>query len=255
MTWFFNPAPREGAAGRLFCLPYAGGSAAVYRAWGRRLSDTLELHAVQLPGRGWRLREAPSRSLEGLALRIADAIVPLADRPIVLFGHSMGAWLALLVARSLERRGIEPVALLVSGRQAPSLGCVHPPLSHLDDDQFVNEVQRRYGGIPAVIRADPDLLELLLPALRADLESLERYSHTAGPQLHCPVVALGGADDALVPVDALAAWAEETTARFEVETFPGGHFYFQDDPRPLLDFIERRFAGGVLVPSGCGCLR
>lgn len=251
MTWFFNPAPREGAAGRLFCLPYAGGSAAVYREWGRALSGEVEVQAVQLPGRGWRLREAPGRDLGELAEKIAEAIEPLADRPFLLFGHSMGAWLGLLVARELERRGLEPIALLASGRQAPQLGCVQPPLSHLEDGDFVAEVQRRYGGIPELIREDHDLLQLLLPALRADIEALERYRHRGEPRLRCPVIALGGQTDRVVPVETLAAWAEETIGPFEIETFPGGHFYFQDNPAPLLRFIEQRFAAALFASADC----
>ena len=242
MEWFLTPAPRMAAAGRLFCLPYAGGGAAIYRDWGRELSEALELRAVQLPGRGWRLNEPPSTDLTALASDIAGAIEPLADRPFALFGHSMGAWLALLVARHLEQRGLEPMALLVSGRQAPSLGCTQPPLSHLDDEAFVAEVQLRYGGIPSEILADRDILMLLLPSLRADIRALEHYLHESGPRVHCPIVALGGEDDPLVPVDHLAPWATETVGPFQVETFPGDHFYFRDDPLPLLRSIERHLA-------------
>ena len=213
----------------------------MYRDLGRAVSPGLEVKAVQLPGRGWRLREAPVRDLGPLAEQVAEAIVPFADRPFLLFGHSMGAWLGLLVARGLERRGVEPVALLASGRQAPALGCTEPELAGLSDDAFVDEVQRRYGGIPQLIREDHDLLALLLPALRADIEALERYRHTPQPKLRCPIIALGGTDDPVVPVESLAGWAEETCGSFEIATFPGRHFYFQDNPGLLARLVEQRF--------------
>src|SRR5690606_33281021 len=115
------------------------------------------------PGRGWRLREAPVRQMDALATQVAEAIAPLAeDVPIALFGHSMGAWLGLEVVRRLEASGHRPVRYFASGRQAPGLGCTQPRMSHLSDGDFVGEVQSRYGGIPAEILGEPELLALLL---------------------------------------------------------------------------------------------
>lgn len=238
MAWFLVPQPRPGAVARLFCLPYAGGSAALYRDWGRLLPGTIELQSVQLAGRGWRLKEAPCRDLEATADEVAAAIEPRADLPFALFGHSMGAWLAFLVARALTARGCSPRLLLVSGLQAPSVGMMTPPLGHLDDDAFVTEVRALYGSaIPGEVLADPQLLALLLPALRADLDAVERYVHRPGRLLECPVVAFGGSEDPVVPVEYLASWAAETTGAFRIEVQPGDHFYFMADPRPLLGSI------------------
>lgn len=224
---------------RLVCIPYAGGSAAVFREWGRAVDETIEVHAVQLPGRGWRLREAPETDLLALSGAIADAIEPLADRPVALFGHSMGSWIALQVARDLEDRGRTPALLFASGRQGPSVGHTRPPLSHLDDDAFVARIQETYGGIPEPILGDPDILALLLPSLRADITLLEQYRHRPPGPVSCPIVAVGGESDPLVEPDGLARWAPETRGPFEVRTFAGGHFYFQPHPDRLLRFIER----------------
>lgn len=251
MNWFLTPEVRASAPFRLFCLPYAGGSAAVYREWGRILPGEVEMHAVQLPGRGWRLGEKPSSDLVGLADEVAGAIAARADRPFALFGHSMGSWLAFLVAGRLERLGQMPRVLFASGRQGPSVGCTEPPMSHYSDPAFVEQVQVRYGGIPAAILEHPDVLELLLPALRADVEALERYVHRPGTPLRCPVVAMGGTHDRLVSQDQLASWALETSGPFRVETFPGGHFYFQEDPTTLLRCVADGLAGRVPSPEGC----
>jgi surfactin synthase thioesterase subunit len=242
--WFLNSVTCIAPELRLFCIPYAGAGAAVYRDWGRLLPG-FDVLAVQPPGRGWRLAEPARADLKVLAAEIAEAIEPLADAPFALFGHSMGAWLALLVARRLEERGRRPVALFASGRQAPALGSLHAPMAHLDDEQFLEQVDLRYGGIPGDIRHERELLELLLPALRADVAAIESYVHRSGPRLTCPVAVLGGDADPLVPVESLSGWAAETGGPFEVRTFGGGHFYFQPDPGPLFEYLTGAVAGGT----------
>ncbi|MEM7417085.1 MAG: alpha/beta fold hydrolase [Gemmatimonadota bacterium] len=238
-SWFLTLAPRPEAPVRLFCLPYAGGSAAVYREWGKKLHDSIEVSAVELPGRGWRLKDPPLDDLHALADLTAHAIALAVDRPFALFGHSMGAWLALLVARCLEERALTPTRLVVSGRQAPSMGSTTAPLSHLDDDAFVDEVENRYGAMPRQIMDDPDLRALFLPTLRADIRALEGYQHDAGRPLPCPITAWGGEDDALVPRAHLELWSEETASTFDCRTFPGRHFYFQPDPTAVLATLDQ----------------
>jgi medium-chain acyl-[acyl-carrier-protein] hydrolase len=240
MNWFFTPEPRDGAGVRLFCLPYAGASAAVFRDWGRSLPAEVEVRAVQLAGRGWRLREPPEVDLGTQAEGVADAIAACADRPFAIFGHSMGSWLGLEVVRLLERRGLSPVVLFASGRQAPSVGATRPPLSHLDDERFVEQVQKQYGGIPAPILDDREILELLLPALRADITSLETYRHEPAPKITCPLIAVGGDRDPIVPIEHLEPWQAVTGGEFLVRTFPGGHFYFQPDAGELLGYLHER---------------
>lgn len=224
----------------LVCLPYAGAAAAAYRSWGAGLPEEIEVFAAQLPGRGWRLREPLLPDLGGMADEVVAAVLAEVPEPLAVFGHSMGAWLGLEVVRRLESRGIRPRGLFVSGRQGPKIGVVHPPLANLEEAAFVGEVQRRYGGIPEEILAEPDLLELLLPAVRADIGALESYRYQPSPKLSCMLTALGGTSDSQVPVDHLRPWGSETSGPFEVVTFPGGHFYFQDDPAPLLQTITAK---------------
>jgi surfactin synthase thioesterase subunit len=251
MHWFMNAVPNRAAVVRLLCLPYAGASAAVYRDWGRLLRN-VDVQAAQLPGRAWRLREPVVTDLRTLADQIVHAFLPLTDIPFGIFGHSMGAWLGMLVARRLEARGLAPLFLMASGRQAPSLGCTQPPLRHLDDGAFVDQLSASYGGIPEEVFQDPELLALLLPGVRADVTALETYVHTPGPTLACPLVALGGESDPMVPVRYLAPWATETTGPFEVQTFPGGHFYFQEDVSAVVGHLERWL---VVAPGAHGVAR
>ena len=236
--WFLAPEPREERRARLFCLPYAGGSAAVYRSWMSALPPEIELLSVQLPGRGWRLREAPLRDLHVAADRIADAIAEQDDLPFAVFGHSMGAWLGLEVVRRLEASGRVPLKFFASGRQAPGLGCTQPPLSHLTEEEFILEVQRRYGGIPHEILAERDLLALLLPSLRADIAMLEMHAHRPGRPIAAPLHAIVGDADELVSAEEMAPWAEEAAGGFEVSILEGGHFYFQPDAQPLIQLLR-----------------
>lgn len=249
MNWFLATARQRAPRVRLFCLPYAGGSASVYRTWGEALGGDVEVLSAQLAGRGWRLREAPVTALDELSDQVAAAIGERADVPFAVFGHSMGAWVGLEVVRRLESAGHEPVVFFASGRQSPGLGCTQPRMAHLDDDGFVAEVQTRYGGIPAEVMAEPELLELLLPALRADIGLLERYEHRPSGPISTPIHALVGARDPVVSLDDVRGWAEETAGGFELTTLPGGHFYFQPDGRALFDVIRAELGAR---PAGAG---
>lgn len=240
INWFLANARQAAPRAQLFCLPYAGASAAVYRTWGALLGPAVEVLSTQLPGRGWRLREAPARDLHALADQVAEAITARADRPFAVFGHSMGAWLGLEVVRRLESAERNPLLFFASGRQAPSHGCTQPPMAHLDDEAFVGEVQTRYGGIPPELLAERELLALLLPALRADIELLENHEHRIRP-IRTPIHAVVGDADPVVSREEMSAWSQETAAGFRLTELSGGHFYFQDDPGPLLALVRGQF--------------
>lgn len=244
IRWFLTPERLPSARVRLFCLPYAGGSAALYREWAKRLAPAVELHAVQLPGHGWRWQEPADSDLRHLAGEVASAIATAADGPFAVFGHSMGAWLGLEVVRRLELASRHPMAFFASGRQAPSLGCRHPRLSTLSDAEFLPAVQERYGGIPPEILAEQELLQLFLPSLRADIALLERYEHRPPGPIATPIHAILGEKDSVVRVDELGPWEQETSGEFATSVLPGGHFYFQPDPAALLAVLSHRLSSG-----------
>jgi len=241
-----RPLARPAARLRLFCLPYAGGAASLFRGWPQSLPADTEVCAVQLPGRGSRFREQPFERLPELVQAVADGLQPFLDRPFALFGHSMGAVVAFELARELRRRGsADPGHLLVSGHQAPRLPDREPPLSHLPDAEFVEEIRRRYQGIPGEVLAEPELLELMLPILRADVRALESYRYAAEAPLECPISCFGGEDDTQLPQEDIEAWREEAGGPFTLRMFPGNHFFFEaagdamlqalaDDLGPLL---------------------
>lgn len=226
LRWFSIPQPNPRARVRLFCFPYAGGDAQIYRNWPRQL-PSAEVCAARLPGRGARIQEAAFRDLRSMVEAIAS-VAPYLDRPFAFFGHSMGALVAFELARLLHGRGLPgPAHLFVSGRRAPQLPADWPITYDLPDAEFV-EYLRSLNGTPAEVLDHPELLELMLPLLRADFCVAETYDYRPGPALDCPITAFGGAGDAEVSRAEVEAWAAQTSASFLARIMPGDHFFLNN---------------------------
>jgi medium-chain acyl-[acyl-carrier-protein] hydrolase len=166
--------------------------------------------------------------------------------PFALFGHSFGALVAFEVARELRRRGgPEPAHLFISARRGPRRPDPVPPLHGLSDDRFLAEVRSRYGGIPDAVLEEPELLALLLPTLRADLQAVETYTSEPDTPLEVPMTAFGGLNDPWASLEDLEAWADETRGRFHITRFPGGHFYLNESEAALLEALETQLGPEV----------
>lgn len=241
--WIYRPVARADASARLFCFTHAGVSAVVYRAWPDALPGKLDVCAIQLPGRGTRMREAPVRSIAALVDAIVPALRPWLDLPFAFFGHSMGSLLAREVAGALvQAGGPAPRHLIVSGRRPPSMPDPHPPLRHLSDAEFVCEINRRYGGIPPELLQHADVMALLLPALRADIHALETFPLRAPARLDCPITVYGGEGDRYAPREHLDAWRDETRAQCRVRVFPGDHFFVESQRAAVLADVAASLA-------------
>jgi medium-chain acyl-[acyl-carrier-protein] hydrolase len=221
--WLVRPRPRPHARVRLFCFPFAGGSSFTYRAWADALPPSIEVAAIRLPGRESRRGEAAYRRVGSLVDALAAALPPFFDRPFAFFGHSMGALVAYELARALPA---PPAHLFVSGRRAPDHPDPRAPIHALADAPFVAEL-RHLNGTPEDVLRHAELLELVLPVLRADFELCETHAHADGPPLPCPLTAMGGVADARVPRATLEAWRAQTTSAFALRMFPGDHFYLE----------------------------
>ncbi|MER6254506.1 alpha/beta fold hydrolase [Streptomyces sp. NPDC001584] len=232
----FHPAPD--AQFRLVCFPHAGGSATFYFPVAQALAPGLDVLAVQYPGRQDRRAETCLDDIYELADQVTEALLPWTDRPLALFGHSMGATVAYEVARNLERRGVAPLGLLASGRRAPS--CRRDEYVHQRDDEGLVAALKELSGTDAAVLGDEELLRMVLPAVRGDYKAVETYRHREGTRLGCPVTVLVGDSDPVTSLEEAAAWAEHTTGPCEVEVFAdGGHFYLNSQAKEVLKVVER----------------
>jgi medium-chain acyl-[acyl-carrier-protein] hydrolase len=221
---------------RLFCFPYAGAGASVFRIWANHL-PTIEVFSIQPPGRETRLREPCFTKLDSFIQALLPDLLPYLDSPFAFFGHSMGALISFELARQLQRsRHQTPVHLFVSGRRAPHLPEIDPPLHQLPKPDFLQNLQS-YNGTPASVLQNSDLMDLFLPILRADFALIETYKYRAESPLGCPISSFGGIQDSKVSLDALSAWRDQTSSTFTLQMFPGDHFYLNRQPESLLATI------------------
>jgi surfactin synthase thioesterase subunit len=239
--WIITPRPNRASAVRLICVPPAGGSVAAFAGWAERLPRT-EVGIVQLPGRGSRVREPLIDSLPAVVDGVVDAITSAHPHPTVLFGHSFGAVIAFEAARRLHGRGWPLLALFVSGRRAPGLGHQDQQVAALPVDAFVNEVRHRYDAIPDSLLREDELLNLVLPGLRADLAMAEGYRCEPAPPLSCPIVACAGRNDPHVSRTDLEAWRDETRSRFSAHLFGGGHHYLVQERAAITALIANQLS-------------
>ncbi len=240
--WFGRGEPEQGAAVRLFCLPYAGGSAAAYRDWHALAPGGVQVCPLELPGRGGRIDEPPVIRLRSLADALAGALAPHLDRPFAVFGHSMGGLLAFELTRTLRRRELPlPAHLFVSATAAPGTPRTRPPIHRASDADVVDEL-RLLGGTPREMLDDEELMALMLPTLRADFSVLETYEYRPEPPLPVPLTVFGGTDDPLVPVRVLDGWRDQSAAGARLRVLPGGHFYVHPAAAELMAVIAETLA-------------
>ena len=232
--WHRKPQARV----RLFCFPYAGGGASIFRAWSEYLPQDVEVCPVQLPGREDRLLEKPFASLPLLLDALVPALLPFLDMPYALFGHSMGSLISFELARYLRQMKYShmPVCLFVSGHCAPQIP--DSPIYHLPDSAFLEEL-RRIGGTPEVLLQNTEFLELLMPLLRADFALCDTYEYLHGEALSCPLSAFGGLQDPEVPGEEVRAWSVQTSASFQLHFFEGGHFFIHTQQAALLQALSQ----------------
>ncbi|MFD4865871.1 thioesterase II family protein [Streptomyces sp. NPDC058412] len=236
--WLITPKPDADARLRLFCIPYAGGGASMYRSWAHRLPAGVEVNAVQLPGREERFREEPVRSLDDVVADLGAVLAAHTDRPYALFGHSMGSLLAFETARWLRAEGHPaPEFVIVSGRGAAQIPPPWPAIHHLPEEEFVQRVMDMHGT-PAWVFEDQQLRTMVVRTLRADLTVVDTYRYRAAAPLSCPLTAFTSPGDALAPVEHVRAWAEQTTADFRYHEIEGGHFFLRDNAESFLSMLN-----------------
>jgi surfactin synthase thioesterase subunit len=224
--WLVIRAARPDVAATLYCFPHAGGAAGEFARWSARM-PRLRVAAFQLPGRAHQLGEQGFTAMAPLVEAIVTDVA--FDPPFALFGHSLGALIAFEAARALWARGVEPRHLFVSSCTPPQLPSGRrAPLHLLDDAALHAMIERRFGPLPAAVRADDHLLGSALACYRADFTVLETYKYVPGPPLDCPITALVG-DRERHGAERMTGWQAHTTSVFNLHERPGGHFHIRDD--------------------------
>lgn len=231
---------------RLFCFPYAGSGASVFRGWSAEIAAGIEVCPIQFPGRENRWGEPPFTRMSSLVEALAEALWPLLDTPFAFFGHSMGALIGFELARHLRRKGGKEAAhLIASGARAPQLPDPDEPIHHLPDAALIERLLK-LRGIPGEVLGNDDLMKLLLPALRADLELCEMYRYTDEEPLNCRVSAYAGRHDQKAPSEDVAAWGAQTANEFSLRVFPGDHFFLTGARQPVLRSVSVDLLGTVI---------
>jgi medium-chain acyl-[acyl-carrier-protein] hydrolase len=237
--WAIYPNRNPSAKLRLFCFPYAGGGATVFSTWPRSLPPEVEVVAVQPPGREGRLMEKPFTDLAELVAAMHPQLLPHFDKPFAFYGHSNGGLMAFEMARTLRRTGGPmPRHLFVGGRPSPQLELDEEIIHALPHDEFITAL-RRYAGTPEEILQNAEIMELIMPLLRADFSLGETYAYTQEPPLDIPISAYGGVRDDEVTAEQVEAWEEQTSSRFHFQMFDGDHFFINGNRAEVLQEISR----------------
>lgn len=234
---FVHRAARPRPAVRLVCLPYAGGGASVFDDWPELLPERIEPLAIQLPGREERQAEEPFTALAPLVRVLTQVLRPYLQVPVALFGHCAGSLLAFELARELRRRlGADVRHLFVASHAAPNVPIPGQGIHRLPDDRL-KERLREIGGTPDVVLANAELLDFLLPSLRADFALWDGYRWADGAPLACAVTAFGGRWDTGLDAGDLEAWRRHALGAFRLRILEGGHFLVSDAASELTGAI------------------
>ncbi|GAA1510232.1 alpha/beta fold hydrolase [Sphaerisporangium rubeum] len=221
---------------RLLCFHHAGGSASMYRSWRQMLPRSVELVAVQLPGRADRFTEPAHDRMTGLVGDLVDVLKPLFDRPFAFYGISMGARVAWALTHALRDLAMPmPTRLYIACDPAPCTDDGTWPWQNRPDG-LVGYL-REMGGTPPEVLDQPDLLRAVLPMFEADLSVLSTHDFHPLTPLDVPIRAFAGVDDPVGTPDKVVSWRTETTAGFRIHHLAGGHFLNPAAERQVVETI------------------
>lgn len=224
---------------KLFCLPYAGGSAAVYLQWRKYQIPDLEIRPVELPGRGSRFNEKLCDSMDELVNILYKDIMKqvVEDEDFALYGHSMGSWVAYYLIQKILLEGKKiPCILFVSGKEAPQI-IKSAELCYKMDNLTLSEHIYALGGTPKEVLQNEEMRELFLPIMRCDYQVIETCTFSyESKKIPCDIVVFNGKEDSLSSED-LEAWADLISGKWKLYEFPGNHFFIFDYTKELLEKV------------------
>jgi surfactin synthase thioesterase subunit len=215
----------------------------MFAGWGERLKPEIEVWAALPRGRGMRFRDTPFMTVEAMVEEYFSALRPFLesrpDLPFAFYGHSLGGLLAFEITRRLQAEGLPmPTLVFMGASTPPHLGLIHEEIHHLPDAEFVTAIQERYAGIPQEVLNEPELMEIFLPALKADFAAYERYRFEEGVPVYCPLTAFAGASDRGIAPRLIEEWGRHTEGEFLLRTVPGDHFFLTTSAEAVLGAIR-----------------
>lgn len=237
--WFVRQ-PCKSPKFRLYCFPYAGGSGTSpsFSSWYSDLDPRVEVCVIQYPGRGARFGERQFSDLHSLVAELAKAMQRETKLPFAFFGHSLGGLVAFELARYLERNNfVKPEHLFASGCDAPQYRGTSDNLHNLDDEALLN-VLRDYDGTPPEVLQHKELMELMLPTIRADFKLVENYHYRRGYVLDIPLTVMAGKMEHFDSLDQVNGWSLETKKQCQVFWLEGDHFFIHSDQRSVLQLLD-----------------
>lgn len=241
-NWLYLNRLNPKAKLRVFCFPYSGASASIFLSWLNDIPELIEICPVQLPGRGNRVAEPLIHRLDVIVECTLEGISSYFDTPYIFFGHSFGALLSFELARLIRKTSYpSPIHLFLSGHGAPHLPDLYPKIHHLPHDQLIQKLDE-FNGMSKEILSNVELMEMIIPVIRADFEVCETYQYLEEQPLKIPISAYGGIEDPFVSRSDLEGWQRQTEEKLVIRMFPGDHFYINTSKNILLNAFLREIS-------------
>ncbi len=236
--WFQVSKPVKNPLMRLFCFPYAGGSAYIYQDWFKYLPVEIEVIGVQYPGRGMRFTETPITNITEMLSELEIAISPYLDKPFAFFGHSNGGLISFELGRLLQSRGIDTQKYqFISAKRAIHLPHRGKKLHALPQDDFIKELVH-LGGTPEEMLKNPEIMALFIPVLKADFAISETFNYSGTQRLNCNASLLYGEDDKDIPEADILKWHELINGTVQSKKFDGHHFFINSQKDLVLAYVN-----------------
>jgi surfactin synthase thioesterase subunit len=227
----------------LICFPYAGSGASIFYSWVNYLNPKINIYGFQAPGKEDRISENLIEDLNILIHNTVQELKQIIKKPFVLFGHSMGSVLAFEIAKKLEAEKLAPKLVILSGRPPPKFGLRMNPISHLADSELIAEL-RKLEGTDSCILENAELMELLLPIIRADFRISEAYKSSSNSKISSPLIAIGSVNDPWIDEAEFLEWKDYSKNTTKIQFFPGGHFYIREHIDMLSEYLNSQILQG-----------
>jgi medium-chain acyl-[acyl-carrier-protein] hydrolase len=228
---------------KLFCLPYAGGTAVIFKEWEKRLPAGIEIKAIEYAGHGKRsnhpLYKDVNEAIEDVYRLISAEIMD--GGSYAIFGHSMGAMLAYEVAQKIRQHNLPmPIHIFFSGRGVPHIQSKKEKIYHQMDDAAFQQEIANLGGTPKEFFDYPELMEYLLPILKNDFKISETaFRSTEIHPFDFPITIFMGKEEEEMEAENVHGWMLHTNQTCVVYYFNGGHFFINDELETIVGIIHK----------------